>query len=201
MKSRVFTDPELPRLAPPGAGLPRVERWIARLIFHTARRAGTLEKARATLARERDAVLGLTRGRDAEIAAKRVLIPRLPGLEDSSRHWSVFMTLDHLRIVNEAVAGVVGDLLDGRTPPGEASTAAVKPSANVDAGVVGEFIASCEKLERVVAGAGDDARRLATPLRFAHPWFGPLDAAGWFFMAGFHLRLHRKQIEHILARA
>ena len=30
-------------------------------------------------------------------------------------------------------------------------------------------------------------------------WFGPLNAADWFFLAGFHLNLHRRQIERIQA--
>jgi hypothetical protein len=39
---------------------------------------------------------------------------------------------------------------------------------------------------------------LRTKARFAHPWFGPLDAAGWHLMAGMHLSIHRVQIERIL---
>jgi len=187
----------LPRLAPPGAGLPKIELFFARLIFQFGRRTTSPAAAQATLGQEHDAILALASSRDAATGSKRVLIRRLPGLEDSSRHWSVFMTLDHLRIVNGSISGVVSDLLAGRVPPGAASTAAVKPSADVSAEVVGAFTASCRRLEGIVAAA--PAAALATPLRYAHPWFGPLDAAGWFFMAGFHLRLHRKQVELILA--
>jgi hypothetical protein len=35
--------------------------------------------------------------------------------------------------------------------------------------------------------------------RHPHPWFGPLDAATWHFMTGFHMQLHFKQMELILA--
>ena len=38
-----------------------------------------------------------------------------------------------------------------------------------------------------------------TKLRHAHPWFGPLDAAGWHAMAAMHMGIHRKQIERILS--
>jgi hypothetical protein len=185
----------LPRLAPPGAGLPKIELFFARLIFRFGLRTTSLTAAQATLASEHDAILALVRGCDAATGAKRVLIRRLPGLEDSSRYWSVFMTLDHLRIVNDAVSA----LLDGRVPPGAASTAAVKPSAEVGPDVVEAFTASCRRLEGIVTAVS--AAALATPLRYAHPWFGPLDAAAWFFMAGFHLRLHRGQVERILAAA
>ncbi len=191
-----MTTTPLPRLAPPGAGLPKIELFFARLIFHFGRRTTSVAAARTTLVRERDAILALVRELDAATGAKRVLIRRLPGLEDSSRYWSVFMTLDHLRIVNESVEGVIAELLAGRVPPGEASTAAVKPAEDVGAEVVGAFVASYERLARTVAG--DEAATLKTDVRFSHPWFGPLDAAAWHFMAGFHLRLHRKQVERIL---
>jgi hypothetical protein len=46
--------------------------------------------------------------------------------------------------------------------------------------------------------AGQDAPTLVTKVRHPHPWFGPLDAAGWKFLGGFHLGLHRGQIELIL---
>lgn len=40
---------------------------------------------------------------------------------------------------------------------------------------------------------------LRTEVRFAHPWFGPLDAFGWYLMAGIHLGIHRDQIRRIRA--
>lgn len=89
----------------------------------------------------------------------------------------------------------MSELMADRVPRGEASTAAVKPAVEVGPQVVDAFVTSCERLLRVVDGAGS----LKTTVCFAHPWFGPLDAEGWFFMAGFHLRLHRKQVERILA--
>jgi hypothetical protein len=45
-----------------------------------------------------------------------------------------------------------------------------------------------------VAAAGN----LKTELRYAHPWFGPLDAAGWHTLAAGHLGIHRVQIEQII---
>ncbi|MBX3389323.1 MAG: hypothetical protein KF691_07685 [Phycisphaeraceae bacterium] len=76
----------------------------------------------------------------------------------------------------------------------KASTAAVKPSREVGADVVQRYEGSCDEVERVVAGAA----KLRTAVRFAHPWFGPLDAAEWHGMTGMHLAIHRKQIEEIL---
>lgn len=185
---------DTPRLAPPGAGLPLPELWAARLIFAVQRALSTPAGAEAVLRVEREQILACVRRCDASAGSRPVLITRLRGLEDSSRNWSVYMTLDHLRIVNTAIAGTIRQLLDGHVPPGQASTAAVKPSPDADASVIGAFADSCE----AVIAAGQSADSLRTRARFSHPWFGPLDAEAWHFMAGFHLRLHRTQIGHIL---
>ncbi len=182
-----------PRLQAPGAGLPAPELFVARLLFRWQAWRATRESATALFAQQRAAILHLSRGVDPTEGARRVLIARLPGLEDSSRHWSVFMTVDHLRIVNAQIAEVIRLLGRGEAPTFVASTATVKPRAEVDGAVVGEFEAACDQLGRAVAGVGN----LRTRLRLAHPWFGPLDAAGWHFLAAFHMRLHHRQITTI----
>ena len=192
--SRTNADDQ-PKLAPPGAGLPKPELLIAKLIFRWGRWRTGRDQATADFARHRDDILQLARRCDGVTGTQRVLIRRLPGLEDSSRFWSVFMTLDHLRIVNAAVAGAIGSLAAGHVPTGVASTAAVKPSATVDASMIAAFEDSCRNFERCASASPD----LATKAKYVHPWFGPLDAAGWHFMAGFHMELHRRQIESIVA--
>ncbi|MCX6950855.1 MAG: DinB family protein [Verrucomicrobia bacterium] len=190
------TDPSpAPVLAPPGAGLPAYELFIARRLFAARCLVTSRTAAVALIATERAAIDALVRPCDPALAAPRVLIPRPRGLEDSSRHWSVWMTLEHLRLVNEGVAATIRELVTGRVPPGVASPANVKPTPSVDARVLAAFDASCETLAR----AGREAASLRTPVRYVHPWFGPLDAARWQVLGGMHLGLHRRQIETILA--
>lgn len=183
-----------PQLAPPGAGLPGFELFAARLLFSLRCTVTTRSAAVAKIAAERAALNALVRLCDPATCAERVLIPRPRGLEDSSRHWSVWMTLEHLRLVNEGIARTILALLAGHAPPGVVSTADVKPAPTVDAAVLGTFDRSCE----VLARAGHDAITLDTPQRHTHPWFGPLDATRWQVLGGMHLGLHRRQIEVIL---
>ena len=185
------------QLAPPGAGLPTVERFVANMMLHWQASRVTRAQAVDAFAGERDVILQLVRATSTERLAMPTLIRRLRGLEDSSRNWSVFMALDHLCIVNRQLAGVISTLAAGSLPPGVASTAAVKPRAEVDESVIQAFETTCAEFEDSVAAQTD----LKTKQRFAHPWFGPLDAAKWHFMAGFHMRLHRRQIQTILAQA
>lgn len=184
----------MPRLAPPGAGVPAIERLVGGTILKLRCRFGTAAKFSAQFERERRAIAALCAGRGAGDLRARVLIPRLRGLEDSSRFWSVWMALEHLRIVNDSIAGVIGDLTRGRVPGGEASTAAVKPSEQVGEEVMQAHEASCDRLAELCASGVE----LRTRARFAHPWFGPLDALGWHATSAMHMAIHRSQIERIL---
>jgi hypothetical protein len=185
---------EAPKLAPPGAGLPYPELLIARLLFKFRRWRGNRDSFTEHFQRERAVIHGLVQSCDAEAAACRVLIPRLRGLEDSSRNWSVWMTLDHLRIVNHGILRTIESLAKGVVPSGKASTAAVKPSPDVDATILSKYEKSCDLFLTTVANVPN----LKTSVRHAHPWFGPLDASGWHALAGGHMSVHRAQIESIL---
>ena len=112
------------QLAPPGAGLPGPELFIARLLFRLQKWRGNRDSFNARFIREREAIRRSLARCDGTAAGTRVLIKRLPGMEDSSRHWSVWMTLDHLRIVNHGIAKTIASLAREISPSGRASTAA-----------------------------------------------------------------------------
>ena len=103
--------------------------------------------------------------------------------------------LSYPTIVNYSIADVIGELARGRVPPGQASTAAVKPDVAREPEVLAGYEASCDRLLAEVAQHPD----LRASGRYAHPWFGPLDAAGWHAMAGLHMGIHRAQVRQILS--
>jgi len=105
------------------------------------------------------------------------------------------MVVDHLLIVNRDIAEVITTLGAGRRPDREASIAAVKPSPAVTTAVIAEFDQGCGDFQAAVAAVPG----LETAQMFPHPWFGPMNAAVWHFMTGFHMQLHHKQMERILA--
>jgi len=183
-----------PKLAPPGAGLSAPELFVARALFAWKRLTRSRDVIDSSFRRERQIIDGLVSTCDSQAAARRVLIDRVRGLEDSSRYWSVWMTLDHLRIVHRAITHTIAKLSRGAVPEGKASTAAVKPDPRVTAEVVSQYEKSADDLLTTVASIPN----LKTDLRYAHPWFGPLDAAGWHALAAGHLKIHRMQIERII---
>lgn len=183
-----------PQLDAPGAGLPRIERIVAKIIVGLKRRWISRAQATALFEDERDRILRLARSCDEESGSRQILIKRLRGMEDSSRFWSIFMTLDHLRITNDAFASVIPALAAGVVPPRKASTAAVKPVEDCGIAAVAGFEKSCEKFLETTG----EIPNLGTATRYQHPWFGALDAAGWHLIAGLHMGLHRRQLEEIL---
>jgi len=184
-----------PQLAAPGAGLPGPERFVGNLILRWQSWRTPRAGAETLFAAQRARVLELVDRCDPGKRATPVLIPRLRGMEDSSRFWSVLMTVDHLRIVNHQITTVITSLAAGQVPARRGSTAAVKPDPRADGSVVARFEAVNDAFIQAVAAIPD----LKTQARFAHPWFGPLHAAQWHFLAGFHMRLHVRQMEAILA--
>lgn len=185
--------PHEPQLAPPGAGLPWPELMIGRWMFSRRRKKGTREDFDRTFREVRERIRKLVDGCPPELRGERVLIPRLRGLEDSSRNWSVWMTLEHLRICNEAFAGIIPGLASGKTPATPVSTADVKPSPGVGAEADAGHEQACDTFLSAIADVPD----LTVGARFPHPWFGPLDAAGWHALAAMHMGIHRGQIERI----
>jgi hypothetical protein len=181
----------LPSLQAPGAGLPKPELWVARLLLGWLARRATRSSSAALFAREQDTILNLVHGVEAKGNFPRVLIKRLPGLEDCSRYWSVYMTLDHLRIVNHGE--LIRLLGQSKTPGRVTGTADVKPTPGVDDHVIVDFENACRFFQQSVTSIGN----LRTVMRWPHPWFGSLDAADWHYLTAFHMRLHGRQIEAI----
>lgn len=183
-----------PKLTAPGAGLPAFELFIVRKLFALKRLLSSRESLTTQLLHERDTIRRLVASCEFTRRGQRVLIPRLRGLEDSSRYWSVWMTLDHLRITNSIFAMVITSLAQGEVPQRKASTAAVKPDPAVSSTVEESFEESCDQVLAAVAAVPN----LRTAASYAHPWFGPLDAAGWHALAASHMGIHRAQISMII---
>ena len=185
------------QLAPPGAGIPAHEVTFARLMFAVFRKWKTREWAKNHFHAEAGTMLRLARGLKPETANTRVLIPRVLGIEDSSRHWSVLMTLDHLVIVNSAIIEIIEHLAAERLYTHRVSTAAVKPDREQSLETITRFAKTTqnyvERLSRI--------KNLESASRHAHPWFGPLDALGWLWLAAMHNTVHRRQIQRIIAHA
>jgi len=185
-----------PDLAPPGAGLPALERWISSAFLQTLRALLSKDALSRWLRRETEMALALAAKLPDSLASAPVLLPRVTGLEDSSRCWSANMVLQHLVIVatgiRQLAEALAGDSLFGR----ELRIAEVKPEPGAGAEQHGLLRAAVDDYLRLIATLGD----LRTPLRHAHPWFGELDLRGWHALAAMHTLAHRRQLQRIVAQ-
>jgi|JI10StandDraft_1071094.scaffolds.fasta_scaffold09979_2 hypothetical protein len=187
-----------PKLDKPGAGLPFIEWAVAKYIVFPRRfKNSSKEKALADFAEQSDKILKLARGLSSEQLVERRLIARLQGLEDSSRYWSVAMTLDHLTIVGNLMSHAVIELSKGNNALKVVGTAEVKPGAAADAArSLKDFEEMTERFLLEVGKANIDVHSKVT---HPHPWFGPLNAYQWLVFAAPHENIHLRQIEAIVA--
>jgi hypothetical protein len=128
------------------------------------------------------------------LAAKPILIPRVWGIEDSSRNWSIYMTLAHLIMVHDTIADIIEHLAAGQSYAREVRTADVKPGYGCDAATVDRFQ---QGLTSYLARTSLPSN-LCTRATHVHPWFGPLNAHQWHCLAALHETIHRRQIERIV---
>ena len=86
-------------------------------------------------------------------------------------------------------------LSHGEVPNRPARTEDVKPSPEVGSEVNDAYEKSCDNWLESLNHIED----LETETLFPHPWLGPLSAAGWHALSALHMKIHRIQIERILA--
>lgn len=193
------TDAEiLASLDKPGAGIPLYQKLFLQLYvkpFVSARSDWDADTGAFNLINGK--LLEEVGKLDEAQLSKRVLVPKQRGLEDSSRYWSVAMTLEHLLIVGTGVKSIIISLSQGRVPDGKADTARVKPSGTPTAK---EVLAQYRDFVAATPGEIDNAvNDRKSKARFAHPWFGPFTAHQWHWLLAVHTGLHLKQIRAIIA--
>lgn len=188
-----MSKPRASQLEPPGAGIPWAERTLIGTGIRTAARFVSKDRLTRLFRAEAERAIALARGLSEQQGREPVLIERFIGIEDSSRHWSVYMTLEHLVIVNTAIAAILPQLYSGRVVGTEVRIEEVKPVP--EAGP--EQIADLEALVARYVEIVDKLGNLRAGASLPHPWFGPLSAAQWHALATVHNSTHRRQIARI----
>lgn len=185
--------------SPAGTGLPPLEMFLQRnLIFPLICRLTSFEGALALFEKESHSLI-MHVSRLAPLAReRRILVPRLPAIEDCSRFWSAAMVLEHLIISGSSIKNVVQHLAEGRQPAGAASIAAVKPRGELAGeACVDSFIEFNSQFLNAMHAVRSVKQTRAS---FSHPWFGQLTLKQWVCLAAIHQRIHRRQVEAIISR-
>jgi len=185
-----------PKLAPPGAGIP----WTDRLLGHLFLRPFVAEKTPWQTSTERflknhSKILKELEGLSPDQLNAKILVPPQKGLEDSSRFWSVAMTLEHLLIVGNRIQTGIIELSTGRTINEKVDIAKVKPQGSKDLGhLLSDFKNFAENTPKIIASQIQDQNSKA---KYYHPWFGSLSMTGWYWLLAMHGGIHLQQIREI----
>lgn len=202
MKGQNLTDAEIEaKLQKPGAGIPWPALMFVRYYVGPRVAAKADWQAETTRFHETSAQMtALAEKLDNGQLQKRILVPRLRGLEDSSRYWSAAMTLEHVMIVGTSIRDIIIRLSQEQLPPGKADTARVKPQGKLPAQTVLDNYKSfaavvMPQIEAAVPPEKRDAR-----LTFDHPWFGAFNLRQWHWLLAEHNAIHLRQLREIAAR-
>jgi len=186
----------IPQLAPPGAGIPAIERFFGNIIikYFTLRPKVDVACLRAEYPRSLDALISLAKTFPENERQIPVLIPRLRGLEDSSRYYSPAMVMEHIALVDRGIAESIVMLGQGKVPPYKVSTADVKPNPKIEWQSAMDMVqAASEQFRQSLAADFTSTAKLA------HPWFGPLSAWQWAQFTVIHHKIHMRQLEEMQA--
>lgn len=192
-KEDIFLSEDI-NLAPPGGGLPNLERLAASSLLQGMRAVLPKYLLSRWLRRETANVLALAASLPEALTSRRVLTPRLTGLEDDSRYWSANMVLQHLVIVDRGIRELAIALADGQTFARQVRIAEVKPEASAGAEQQGLLQGAVDDYLDLIDTLGN----LRTAGRHAHPWFGELDLRGWHALSAMHATAHRRQMQCIV---
>ena len=185
------------QLDQPGGGLPKLELLIAKhvllpALFATSTKTRALHEYRRLVTEIEHCVKPLT----VQDLARRILVPKIQGMEDSSRFWSTAMALEHLIIVGDLTLNVIQTLSGGKTDKLKTiGIKDVKPSELVNCHDIREkFVESARRFESETSNL---ILQKSDSNTYPHEWFGELNAFQWLAFTPMHLKIHLQQIEKI----
>jgi len=188
----------IPTLERAGAGISKPKRLFATYVmFPLLDKTISWERAWDIYDSEGQKILKLASTLDNEALFKRVLVPKLFGLEDNSRYYSVAMVLRHLLSVGEALQKRIPPLSQGKRLDGHVAIEDVKPYTQIDETIVTQFSDFLQSYrDQMENNLGD----IHIDNTSEHPWFGAFNPKQWSILGMVHQIVHRRQIEAIIER-
>ncbi|EGV33886.1 hypothetical protein ThidrDRAFT_0041 [Thiorhodococcus drewsii AZ1] len=181
---------------PPETRIPVHERLVADLGVRVYASFVSPKTILRRFRTEAERAIALSERLTPEQGARPVRIRRFPGIESDSRHWSVYMTLDHLVMVNTAITALIHAICSDRHHGIEIRLEDVRPHPDAGPDRIEALAVLVERYAHQIERFGP----LTSRGHYAHPWFGSLTARQWHALATLHNRMHRVQIEKILRR-
>ena len=145
--------------------------------------------------REGEKIINLSKSVDDKKLFERVLVPKLFGLEDNSRYYSVAMVLEHLLIVGSALQQRIPLLSQGKSLDVEIKIEKYKPYVEIESDIIEVYEDFLKDFRKTLE---ENVENIYLDNWHEHPWFGRLKAKEWAVMGAIHQIVHRRQIEAII---
>ncbi len=179
-----------------GGGLSRGRAFFLRYFgFPLLNRIVSWDRALDIFEKEGEKVLSLARSMEKDELFERVLVPKLFGLEDNSRYYSVAMVLEHLLVVGTALQDRIPSLSQGKSLDKEIKIEDYKPYMEIDDSIIEQYESFLHGFRKELE---ENIDNIYLENRHEHPWFGELKSKDWSVMGAIHQMVHRRQIEAII---
>jgi hypothetical protein len=180
-----------------GKGLPSIETLLLKhVVFPLLKTTLSWNMGMKLFEAEGEKILHAVKQLDHDILFKKVLIPRILGIEDNSRYYSPAMVLWHLIYVGNAIqAGIVG-LSKNESVDFVVKIENFKPFVEISDNIVNEYELF---LHNYRSDIENNIQNKYIKNYHAHPWFGPLNPHQWLVMSAVHQIVHGRQLRKILA--
>lgn len=187
------------KLQPPGAGLPFAQRVMMRVWYGPfVSKRTTREESKRNYEILTQKLVEKVSKIPNDLRNIKILVDPIPGLEDSSRYWSLNEVMIHIMIVSKGMESVILSLAAGVVPQGQVNIAHFKPK-KPEHDPLPEFVSFASNLiKRIDERLNQPGMDFNSPAKFRHPWLGEICLRQWYWLLGSHLSIHYRQTKEIL---
>jgi len=178
--------------------LPRIERFALNGLLSTFSMFLSEDNLLRVFRRETRKLDRLLKDDESYDVFQVIKIPRVIGVSESNRSWSVLMVIDHLCLVIEDCRKAIVALSDGAELRGEVDLSFYVPNEDVGVDVLERFETLTHCFCNDIQAAIQREAAFSGPARFLHPYFGDMNAKQWLAFAALHQAIHRRQVKKII---
>lgn len=179
-----------------GHGLPKIDAiFLKHIGFPILKTFISWDNAMKFFEYEGKEILNLVKDLPKDKLFKKVLIPKIFGIEDNSRYYSPAMVLWHLLYVGETLQEGIVSLSKNEKIDFTVKIENFKPFVEINEDIVEKYENFFNNYKKFIETKVEN-KYINNCL--SHPWFGCLNPHQWLVMSAIHQMVHKKQIKKIL---
>ncbi|MDD2894531.1 MAG: hypothetical protein PHG81_00810 [Aliarcobacter sp.] len=179
-----------------GHGLPKIDAiFLKHIGFPILKTFISWDNAMKFFEYEGKEVLNLVKDLPKDKLFKKVLIPKIFGIEDNSRYYSPAMVLWHLIYVGATLQEGMVSLSKNEKIDFTVKIENFKPFVQIDEDIVEKYEMFLNNYRKFIE-TNIENKYINNCL--SHPWFGCLNPHEWLVMSAIHQMVHKRQIKKIL---